>query len=70
MFDSKALEPDVGLAFRSAYAAGSAGVLANLCQIAMYLLLVGGGVLVGLPAYLGIPVWFVLLGRHLGASAG
>ena len=69
MFDSKALEPDVKLASRSAYAAGSAGVLANLCQIAMYLLLVGG-VLVGLPAYLGIPVWFVLLGRHLGASAG
>ena len=26
------------------------------------------GVLVGLPAYLGIPVWFVLLGRHLGKS--
>ena len=69
MFDSKALEPDVKLASRSAYAAGSAVVLANLCQIAMYLLLVGGG-LVGLPAYLGIPVWFVLLGRHLGASAG
>ncbi len=26
------------------------------------------GVLVGLPAYLGNPVWFVLLGRHLAAS--
>ena len=27
------------------------------------------GVLVGLPAYLvGIPVWFLLLGRHLGKS--
>ena len=69
MFDSKALESDVRLAFRSAYAAGSAGVLANLCPIAMYLLLVGGG-LGRLPAYLGIPVWVVLLGRHLGASAG
>jgi hypothetical protein len=66
MFDNKALEPDVKLASRSAYAAGTAGVLANLCPIALYLLLVG--VLVGLSAYLGIPVWFVLLGRHLGAS--
>jgi hypothetical protein len=28
----------------------------------------GVGVLIGLPAYLGIPVWFVLLGRHLAAS--
>jgi hypothetical protein len=25
----------------------------------------GVGVLIGLPAYLGIPIWFVLLGRHL-----
>ena len=63
----QSLEPDVKLASRSAYAAGTAGVLANLRLIAVYLLLVG--VLVGLPAYLGIPVWFVLLGRHLGASA-
>jgi hypothetical protein len=28
----------------------------------------GVGVFIGLPAYLGIPVWFVLLGRHLGTS--
>jgi hypothetical protein len=29
----------------------------------------GVGILIGLPAYLvGIPVWFVLLGRHLGKS--
>jgi hypothetical protein len=28
------------------------------------------GVLIGLPAYLGIPVWFVLLGRYLGAPVG
>ena len=34
------------------------------------LVVFGVGVLVGLPAYLGIPVWFVLLGRHLGASIG
>ena len=32
------------------------------------LVVFGVGVLVGLPAYLGIPVWFVLLGRHLAAS--
>jgi hypothetical protein len=30
----------------------------------------GFGVLIGLPAYLSVPVWFVLLGRHLGMSAG
>jgi hypothetical protein len=29
------------------------------------LVVFGVGVLIGLPAYLGIPVWFVLLGRHL-----
>lgn len=28
------------------------------------------GVLIGLPAYLCIPVWFVLLGRYLGESLG
>jgi len=28
----------------------------------------GVGVLIGLPAYLGVPVWVVLLGRHLGTS--
>jgi hypothetical protein len=30
----------------------------------------GVGVLIGLPAWFCIPVWFVLLGRHLGASVG
>jgi hypothetical protein len=34
------------------------------------LVVFGFGVLVGLPAYLGFPVWFVVLGRHLGASVG
>jgi hypothetical protein len=34
------------------------------------LVVFGVGVLVGLPAYLGFPVWFVVLGRHLGASVG
>lgn len=28
------------------------------------------GDLIGLPAYLGIPVWFLLLGRYLGESVG
>lgn len=32
------------------------------------LVVFGVGILIGLPAYLGIPVWFVLLGRHLGKS--
>jgi hypothetical protein len=32
------------------------------------LVVFGVGVLIGLPAYLGIPVWFVFLGRHLAAS--
>jgi hypothetical protein len=30
------------------------------------LVVFGVGLLIGLPAYLGIPVWFVFLGRHLG----
>ena len=34
------------------------------------LVVFGVGVLVGLPAYLSIPVWFVLLGRHLRVSVG
>ena len=32
------------------------------------LVVLGVGVLIGLPAYLGIPVWFLFLGRHLGTS--
>ena len=55
-----------------------AGLLAGYVIVGLGLLLpwmswpqlavFGVGVLVGLPAYLGIPVWFVLLGRHLAAS--
>ena len=55
-----------------------AGLLAGYVVVGMGLLLpwmswpqlvvFGVGVLIGLPAYLGIPVWFVLLGRHLAAS--
>ena len=55
----------------------SAGFLAGYAIVGLGLLLpwmswpqlvvFGFGVLVGLPAYLvGIPVWFLLLGRHLG----
>ena len=32
------------------------------------LVLFGAGVLAGLPSFLGIPVWFLLLGRHLWRS--
>ena len=55
-----------------------AGLLAGYVVVGLGLLLpwmswpqlvvFGVGVLVGLPAYLGIPVWFVFLGRHLAAS--
>jgi hypothetical protein len=55
-----------------------AGLLAGYVIVGLGLLLpwmswpqlvvFGVGALVGLPAYLGIPVWFVLLGRHLAAS--
>lgn len=55
-----------------------AGTLAGYVVVGLGLLLpwmswpqlvaFGVGVLIGLPAWLGIPVWFVLLGRHLAAS--
>ena len=55
-----------------------AGLLAGYVVVGLGLLLpwmswpqlvvFGVGVLIGLPAYLGIPVWFVLLGGHLAAS--
>jgi hypothetical protein len=51
------------------------GLLAGYAIVGLGLLLLwmswpqlgvfGVGVLIGLPAYLGIPIWFVLLGRHL-----
>jgi hypothetical protein len=34
------------------------------------LVVFGVGLLVGLPGYLGIPVWFVFLGRYLGSAVG
>jgi hypothetical protein len=55
-----------------------AGALAGYVVVGLGLLLpwmswpqlvvFGVGVVIGLPAYLGIPVWFVLLGRYLGKS--
>ena len=32
------------------------------------LVVFGVGVLIGLPAWLGIPVWFLVLGRRLAVS--
>jgi hypothetical protein len=34
------------------------------------LVVFGVGILVGLPGYLGIPVWFVFVGRYLGSAVG
>jgi hypothetical protein len=34
------------------------------------LVVFGVGILVGIPGYLGIPVWFVFLGRYLGSAVG
>ncbi len=55
-----------------------AGTLAGYVVVGLGLLLpwmswpqlvvFGVGGLIGLPAWLGIPVWFLLLGRHLAAS--
>ncbi len=55
-----------------------AGTLAGYLVVGLGLLLpwmswaqlvfFGVGVLIGLPAWLGIPIWFVLLGRHLAMS--
>jgi hypothetical protein len=55
-----------------------AGTLAGYVVVGLGLLLpwmswvqlvvFGVGVLIGLPAWLGIPVWFVFLGRYLAAS--
>jgi hypothetical protein len=34
------------------------------------LVVFGVGILAGLLGYLGIPVWFVFLGRYLGSAVG
>ena len=52
---------------RSAYAAGLTGILANCYLIALYFLL---GLQSGNPSGGSFPVWFVSLGRNLGASRG
>ncbi len=59
----------VGAGFLAGYVVVGLGLLLPWMSWPQ-LVVFGVGVLVGLPAYLGIPVWFVLLGRHLGASAG
>jgi hypothetical protein len=59
----------VGAGFLAGYVVVGLGLLLPWMSWPQ-LVVFGVGVLVGLPAYLGIPVWFVLLGRHLGASVG
>jgi hypothetical protein len=59
----------VGAGFLAGYAIVGLGLLLpwmSWPQLVVFAI----GVLIGLPSYLGIPVWFVLLGRHLGASVG
>jgi hypothetical protein len=59
----------VGAGFLAGYAVVGLGLLLpwmSWPQLVVFAI----GVLIGLPSYLGIPVWFVLLGRHLGASVG
>ncbi len=58
----------VGAGFLAGYAIVGLGLLLPWMSWPQ-LVVFGFGVLVGLPAYLvGIPVWFLLLGRHLGKS--
>jgi hypothetical protein len=58
----------VGAGFLAGYAIVGLGLLLPWMSWPQ-LVVFGIGVLVGLPAYLvGIPVWFLLLGRHLGRS--
>jgi hypothetical protein len=59
----------VGAGFLAGYAFVGFGLLVPWMSRPQ-LVVFGVGVLFGLPAYLAIPVWFVLLGRHLGASVG
>ncbi len=58
----------VGAGFLAGYAIVGLGLLLPWMSWPQ-LVVFGFGVLLGLPAYLvGIPVWFLLLGRHLAAS--
>jgi len=57
----------VGAGFLAGYAIVGLGLLLPWMSWPQ-LVVFGFGVLVGLPAYLGIPVWFLILGRHLGKS--
>ena len=57
----------LGAGFLAGYVVVGLGFLLpwmSWAQLAVF----GVGVLIGLPAYLGIPVWFLVLGRHLAAS--
>jgi hypothetical protein len=57
----------LGAGILVAYAVAGLGLLLpwmSWPQLAVF----GVGVIIGLPAWLGIPVWFVLLGRQLATS--
>jgi hypothetical protein len=59
----------LGASFLAGYVFVALGLLLpwmSLPQFAVF----GVGLLVGLPGYLGIPVWFVFLGRYLGSAVG
>jgi hypothetical protein len=59
----------LGAGFLAGYAIAGLGLLLPWMSWPQ-LVVFGVGILVGVPGYLGIPVWFVFLGRYLGSAVG